>query len=144
MTNRKSNMKAKFLTEQKRSKPTYSDNSEVIQTITGIAYYKGEFIHFARATFRIGRSSKASVVHCSFWAFDQYKGKIEGGVDHHGNAKAGGYGYCKCSAALGQAIDDAGIALSERIHGVGDAAMERAIKAIGKAMGFNKITLVRA
>lgn len=51
-----------------------------------------------------------------------------------GTGKAGGYGYHKASAALSEAIDDAGITLSESISGVGDSAMERATDAIARAI----------
>lgn len=51
-----------------------------------------------------------------------------------GQGKAGGYGYHKASAALAEAIDDAGIKLSRSISGVGDSAMEEACAAIARAV----------
>ena len=51
-----------------------------------------------------------------------------------GTGKAGGYGYHKESAALAQAISDAGIQLSQSISGVGDKAMREACEAIARAV----------
>ena len=51
-----------------------------------------------------------------------------------GTGKAGGYGYHKESAALAEAISDAGIQLSKSISGVGDRAMRDACEAIARAV----------
>lgn len=48
------------------------------------------------------------------------------------SAMTNGHGYHKPSAALAAAIDKAGISLSEDISGVGTAAMEQAIAAVGR------------
>lgn len=62
-----------------------------------------------------------------------------------GSGKAGGYGYHKPSAALGEAIDSAGIELSEHISGRGDSAMREAVEAIAKAVsGKRKVFIVEA
>lgn len=62
-----------------------------------------------------------------------------------GGGKAGGYGYHKASAALADAISDAGIELDEEISGHGGAAMESAIYAIARAnTGKRKFYMVRA
>ncbi|MEO1208425.1 MAG: hypothetical protein AAFX78_02685 [Cyanobacteria bacterium J06638_20] len=62
-----------------------------------------------------------------------------------GGGKAGGYGYHKASAALAEAISDAGITLDESITGRGDAPMESALYAIAKAnTGKRKFFMVRA
>lgn len=63
-----------------------------------------------------------------------------------GAGKAGGYGYHKPSAALGNAIHDAGITLTGDVYGrektdkpasikgVGDSAMQEACEAIARAV----------
>ncbi len=61
-----------------------------------------------------------------------------------GGGKAGGYGYHKTSAALQAAINDTGIKLSESISGVGESAMENALKAIAKTLGFKKFHIHHA
>jgi hypothetical protein len=85
--------------------------------------------------FYMGRSSNASVVYCNIWL----------GNDTHcasGTGSAGGGGYHKKSAALQEAIDSAGIALSSPIDGRGDSSMREAIKAIGKCLGYRKTFLI--
>jgi hypothetical protein len=68
-----------------------------------------------------------SVCYCALW--------ISGGERYgRGQGKAGGGGYHKTSAALADAIDDAGVKLSESISGVGDSAMESACLAVAKAV----------
>lgn len=54
---------------------------------------------------------------------------------HNANASgsASGYGYHKSSAALASAIENAGIKLSENIHGCGNDAMREALLAIARA-----------
>jgi len=47
-----------------------------------------------------------------------------------GSGYAGGYGYCKQSAAASSAIDAAGITLAQRIDGVGTEAIREALIAI--------------
>ena len=68
-----------------------------------------------------------STAYCALWI---------NGADKwgRGNGKAGGYGYHKSSAALGEAIRDAGIKLSQSINGHGDEAMKYACEAIARAL----------
>ncbi len=49
---------------------------------------------------------------------------------------AGGWGYHKESAALADALRNAGIELSEDISGRGEYAMDEAILALGRHCGF--------
>jgi len=56
-------------------------------------------------------------------------------IDTSGSGSAGGYGYCKESAAAAEAIDNAGIQLSESVSGVGTQAIEQAVLAIAAAIG---------
>jgi hypothetical protein len=53
-----------------------------------------------------------------------------------GKGKAGGYGYCKESAAIQEALEDAGIKLETRIDGVGESAIRGAIHAIAHHIGL--------
>ena len=50
-----------------------------------------------------------------------------------GSGYAGGYGYHKPSAAVGNAIDAAGFALDTHIHGGGESALVDALKAVAVA-----------
>lgn len=68
-----------------------------------------------------------TVARCALWV---------SGSDRYGRGagSAGGGGYHKQSAALADAIRDAGIKLDQSISGVGDSAMERACEAIARAV----------
>lgn len=59
-----------------------------------------------------------------------------------GVGKAGGYGYHHESAALSDALDDAGIVLSQAIDGRGDGAMREALTAVAAACGAVKPFIV--
>lgn len=85
---------------------------------------------FIDARLYMARSQSASVVYCLLW-INPHHGKKWA----RGYGKAGGYGYDKKSAAMGAAIESAGIVLSERIDGVGEDAMRAALTAIGAAIG---------
>lgn len=85
------------------------------------------------ATFRFYWGS--TVCHCVAWFF---------GKDQYGSGygNAGGSGYCKESAAMQGALEQAGIKLSKRIHGVGETAMREAAMTIGKKLsGKRKLYL---
>ena len=68
-----------------------------------------------------------SVIHCIAWISGRE-------VYGSGYGKAGGYGYCKESAAMQDAINNAGITMSERIDGRGDSLMRSAALGIAKAV----------
>ena len=61
-----------------------------------------------------------------------------------GYGKAGGGGYHKRSAALGEALSRAGVILSEPIGGCGDSAMDEAMLALARHMGVTRPLVVRA
>lgn len=61
-----------------------------------------------------------------------------------GYGKAGGGGYHKRSAALGEALARAGVTLSEPINGRGDSAMDDALLALARHMGVTRPLVVRA
>lgn len=56
-----------------------------------------------------------------------------------GSGKAGGYGYHKASASSHEAFENAGFTLKESISGVGDDAIEKALLALGKMLGYRKL-----
>ena len=80
--------------------------------------------------------------YCCLWVSD---------VDGYqsGSGWAGGYGYCKESAAVQQAIDNAGYRLYQdkkrkhcSISGVGREAIESALRAIGRLTTRKKLHLI--
>jgi hypothetical protein len=61
-----------------------------------------------------------------------------------GKGKAGGCGYCKQSAAVDNALRDAGIQLEHSIHGVGEGAIRGALAAIARYIGLTNWTVTEA
>lgn len=51
-----------------------------------------------------------------------------------GGSKAGGYGYHKESAAISEALHDAGITFNEPFDGHGDSAMYDALESVARAV----------
>lgn len=113
----------------------YPEKKELISEMRVVAYRKGKFETPVTVKVFMGRSSSASVVYCSI-------GTHDGNRSFNGHGRAGGYGYCKKSAALADAIRNAGIELSQSISGVGESAMRRAIEAIARALGFRKFIVL--
>lgn len=116
------------------------DTMRVVGRLSG----KDELSTVVEARFYMARRSDgASPVYCSLW--------VHGNQYTSGYGKASGYGYHKSSAALQDAIDSAGIALTgdqyerdesperqekpARIDGCGDSAMRGAMRAIAIAAG---------
>ncbi len=77
-----------------------------------------------------------------FWPANSAYCVLHAGPHRKGSGRADGGGYHKASAALGYAIQNAGIDLSESIDGVGDAAMDKAILAIAAALGVKHPYLI--
>lgn len=61
-----------------------------------------------------------------------------------GSGKAGGYGYHRPSAAVDQAIRNAGFTLSASITGVGDSAIREALMAVAKALKIKRPALIES
>lgn len=79
----------------------------------------------------MGRSRNASTVYCSIWAHSR-----DGEIRLAGSGKAGGYGYHKKSAALDEAMQNAGVTLARHFNGCGDRAMDVAIEALARKLGW--------
>ena len=95
----------------------YGDAKGLIRAFSGVVFLAGQpaapLQCAVTVRFYMGRSSKASVVYCTFWAHNAT-------MSVAGSGRAGGYGYCKQSAALADAITAAGITMSRSIHGTGE------------------------
>jgi hypothetical protein len=107
----------------------YGYKKELTRALSVVALQgNGSPTEVITARWYMGRSSDASTVLCSIW--------IHGaGVYTSGHGKAGGGGYDKYSAAFADALNSAGVVLSENIAGVGNSAIERACEAIVKTLG---------
>lgn len=75
-------------------------------------------------------------VYCVVWIFSDKPAR--------GYGKAGGGGYHKRSAAMGNALTRAGVTLSKPIYGCGGAAMSDALLALARHMGVSRPIVVRA
>jgi len=61
-----------------------------------------------------------------------------------GKGKAGGYGYCKLSGAVDNALRDAGVELETSIHGVGESAVWGALEAFARFAGLKNWIITTA
>lgn len=147
-------MKAKLTKSIQNGQRDY--NKPIVRDWSIVTLHKGELKTVLRAECRMGASKQASVVHANIW--------VSGPKETSGYGRAGGYGYHKISAAIGEAIDNAGIELygspyasngtvprtattsrkpepenlKKRtwIDGVGDRAIDEALMAIVRAAGY--------
>lgn len=87
-------------------------------------------------TYMAKRSDGAGRVYASIWVHAP-------GVHCSGAGHASGYGYHKASAAAAAAIESAGIELSDPIDGRGDAMIDDALRAIGRALGYSNLHVVQ-
>lgn len=87
-------------------------------------------------TYVAKRSDGAGRVYASIWVHGH-------GLHCSGTGHASGYGYHKPSAAAAAAIESAGIELSDPIDGRGDAAVDDALRAIGRALGYSNLHVVQ-
>jgi hypothetical protein len=62
-------------------------------------------------------------------------------VHTSGSGSAGGGGYCKMSAAAGEAITNAGFNLDKSIRGVGESAVCEAMHALAECLGHPEALL---
>ena len=105
-----------------------SGQKELVNAMSAVTVINGEMREVVIARwYKARKSVGASPVYASIWTNGA-------GFYISGYGRATGYGYHKASAALSAAIDSAGIVLSERIDGVGDGAIRRAVEAIARAI----------
>lgn len=119
----------------------FEDTKELVSAYSVVGTIRGEQREIVTARCYMGRSKQSSVVYASLW--------VHGDANYcSGHGSAGGWGYHKESAAIGDAIGSAGIELygdvygrdakctaSTSIAGVGDGAIRDALLAIAKAAG---------
>ena len=105
-----------------------SGQKEMVSAMSAVALIDGKMREVVVARwYKARKSDGASPVYASIWTYGA-------GFDISGHGRATGYGYHKASAALSEALDSAGIVLSERIDGLGDGASRRALEAIARAI----------
>ena len=105
-----------------------SPQKELVSAMSAVAAINGKMCEVVVARWYMARKSDgASPVYASIWTYGA-------GFVISGHGRATGYGYHKASAALSEALDSAGIVLSERIGGLGDGATRSALEAIARAI----------
>ena len=152
-------MKATLAKSQENAK-NMANEKETVSCYSVVGTYNGELRDLVTCRVYMGRSSSSTTVYASIWVY--------GKCYTSGHGSAGGYGYDKKSSAIGSAIRSAGIELwgnqyahdgkvfdyetkqyvkentkvKARIDGVGDSAIESALRAIGKMAGLRGKILV--
>jgi len=134
-------MKAK-IEKQVSNARNYGNEKETVSNFIVIGKINGEMREVVNARCYMGRSRSASTVYASIWVHGN-------GIYTSGKGTAGGYGYHKESAAVGDAIMNAGVTLwgspytgetgdlKHRAHigGCGSGSIRAALEAIAKAAG---------
>lgn len=116
---------------------TWYPGKELVNSWTASVISKGNIVSPVRAICCMGKSANSSVVYASIWIHGK---KIE----TSGKGNVGGYGYHKESAAIQEALDSAGVKLSEDIDGRGDAAIRHALEACVRMAGYRgKVAVTR-
>lgn len=111
------------------------DTKEVVNHLQAVGIKNNKIKSAVDAKFYMGRSSNASVVYCVVRVFAEHD-------TYCGAGDAGGGGYHKESAALAEAILNAGIYIDGHFGGRGDRAMEEALVAIAvDILGFDPETV---
>jgi hypothetical protein len=96
----------------------------------------GRPVELAAARWYMSRSGDgARPVYCSLWVNDR-------ACDTSGHGRATGGGYCKRSAALGAAMESAGLTLGQDIDGRGESASRKAMEALGRSLGHPEARVV--
>ena len=108
----------------------YGNQKETIKTMNLICFDlvgDADFTELVSVRWYMGRSRSAQTVLCTIWV----SGRT---VCGSGSGRAGGYGYCKISAAFSDACDKLGIDINRPISGCGREPVRRAIDAIAEAV----------
>ena len=115
----------------------HGDGKETINSYSAVVIHKGRIAQPVTVRCYMGRSAQATKVYAAIWAHGN-------GHSYSGTGSASGCGYCKRSAAAGIAISNAGIKLAKDIDGQGTQAIEDAMAAIARAMGYRgKVEIIR-
>lgn len=122
-------MKAALI-HKNRNGINYENQKEMIScyNLVGMSS-EGELEEVITLRLYMGRSSSASVVYSTVWA--HYNG-----THVSGSGRAGGYGYCKKSAAAANALESSGFVFDVEIAGRGMDVVEQALKAVAVELGF--------
>ena len=122
--------KVRFPQEATHNAVNYHGKKETVATYQVVAATrKGIEVPVEAHVYMSYRSDGSSPIYASVWI----SGK---GRYCSGTGKASGYGYCKTSEAIAEAIESAGIDIGCRIGGTGMRSVNDALIAIAKSMGY--------
>jgi len=154
-------MKAKMPKTRTENAINYGGEKRLLESWDVAVSYKGEVrnpVNLRAYGPKSGFRSGMERVHASIWVQGQDAPRP---ASASGSGSAGGCGYDKVSAAAAGAIDAADITLwgdvyaslngnpedykkRAHIHGVGESAVEDALRAITRALGYRgKVTIIR-
>ena len=128
------NAKTKFTTFHRKENKCYFDSYSAIVIRPDFDGKPSVFTPVELRLYGTGNTNSAAI-----WIND-----TASGIHTSGTGQAGGYGYHRPSAAAAEAIRNAGIDLDTNISGVGDSAIERAVKAIAEMLGYNDCPVFHA
>ena len=112
-------------------------DKEQIASYQVVAIRNGQFENPVTVRACMGRSKQASAIYASIWV------RAADGRCIAGHGHAGGYGYHKLSAAISDAVHNAGIKQHD-FGGCGDHAIDVALGAITRAAGYRKFYIAKA
>lgn len=129
------NKKTKFTTSHRKEGKCFFSSMSVISLADKP---DGHGVLDARIEARLYGNGESNT--CCLWVINvDPSGKCTQGSGH-----AGGYGYHRRSAAMQDAIENAGFTLSQDIGGVGESTMREALLAIAECIGVEKPAIVES
>ena len=123
------------LNETSSNARNWGGDKEMIKALSAVVMTKGTLREVVTLRLYMGRSKNAETVLASVWV-------IGNGTHKGGTGNAGGWGYCKRSAAASQAFRSAGIAFDEPVDGRGMSVVREAMEATVRAMGYRGQVLI--
>ena len=110
----------------------YGATKETIETRT-LVVLDDDMMHkvVVARLYRSRRGDGSTPMYAAIWI------RTRDGRMLSGRGSAGGCGYCKRSAAIGQAVTSAGVRLAVDIEGRGMGAVDDALHAIANAAGYS-------
>lgn len=147
MTTYSDNVTATFSADTPQNARNMGSEKELVEALSIVAADdRGNLYEPLTLRWYMARSRSASVSYCSLWIHDGKGSRYRSGF-----GKAGGYGYCRASAAADEAFRSAGVTFRKEgrerpwtFHGAGMHAVEEAAKATVRALGYTgRIALVR-
>ncbi|WNH52414.1 hypothetical protein [Stenotrophomonas oahuensis] len=113
----------------------YGDKKELTDVLHLVGLVDGQLRNVVTVRCYMGRSKSAMAVYATVWihAPDNYRS---------GSGTASGWGYCKRSAAIAYALQNAGVTLRDPIDGHGMTAVREALNAVARALNLTMWTVI--